>query len=225
MPPHPRKRSLGRAFRPRHSRAEHFATSYDQIVNFSWTSCSFEEVVLDWVVGELHSPVFQKLYTIRKSALVDEILSGGLISFSDLNDSQKAEIEDLFRLARGRLLMAYPLSSRWRYYRTTASASQLAQFRTMSTFSPIRTVKALSERLDADPSYHPLMQAAIKEIQRRSRNGAALPGRPVAVISSKAEQPTLIEGYKRSIVAVRCAIPAVPIYLSRPPQTVRIKFA
>ena len=100
-----------------------------------------------------------------------------------------------------------------------------AQFRTMSTFSPIRTVKALSERLDADPSYHPLMQAAIKEIQRRSRNGAALPGRPVAVISSKAEQPTLIEGYKRSIVAVRCAIPAVPIYLSRPPQTVRIKFA
>lgn len=205
-------------------RAARRAISYDQVMNFSWTPCSFAEVVFNWVIGELHSPEFRKLYTIRKPAIVDEILRGGSVSFGDLDDSQAAEIEDLFRLARGRLPAAYPLSGRWRYYRATASAAQLAQFRTMPIFSPLATVKALAEKLETDPSYRPRMQAAIKEIERRSRNGAALPGRPVAVVSSKAEQPTLIEGYKRSIVALRCAMPALPIYLCRLPQTVWAKF-
>jgi len=166
--------------------------------------CTYEEVLLDWARAEVLSPGKWKWYKTLGEPFRDRVRANDLDA---LSQEDRDRLVDAVSQVRGPyLLQPYGISPASMFWRAVASVSELAKFAIIPYFvgeyGPL-PLRDLSARITDDPllAEKPMREEATTMLEI-VRAGGTLNGRPIAIALPDPSPPLLIEGYKRSMVAM-----------------------
>ncbi|HVB79036.1 MAG TPA: hypothetical protein VNE82_03685 [Candidatus Binataceae bacterium] len=183
---------------------------------------TYDEVMLDWAIAELLSPTWMEFWN---SPLCEELRTKlkneGIDSLSVYERTWLIARLVNFRYV---IILEYGPSHYWSFKKRTFSCEALSGFSIIHQFNypPSFSFGQLSKKIREHPARGPIVdEPAMRERARKmldlSSRGQEPFGFPIAIERPAPMPPVLIEGYKRSMVALWAGCPSMEIYLCTPP--------
>jgi len=182
--------------------------------------CTFDDVLLDWAIAEVLSPhAWQDFYWMLGEPFRQRVAAAA--RGANLSAGDRALLLKAVRHVRQPLIDDESgMSACWTFSWRSISREELASFAIIRFYRERYGSLSLGALADAVCD-HPL------EVERRTRDGVLATldlarrgvrwtGRPIAVTRPDAAAPLLIEGYKRSMAALRSGVPSLEVYFCCP---------
>jgi hypothetical protein len=180
---------------------------------------TYDDVMLDWAVTELLSPSRPEWSGAACDELRAKLDRAGIDSLSA--DERTSLIGALIR-SRDLMIYQYGPQPSWSFQRVTVSCEELSRYSIIRQFGyPSFSFGDLASKIKDNPTSEPgrIDEAAMRRSALAMldlyRSGEPLHGLPIA-ISRQASHKILIEGYKRSMVALWANRPSIQIHLGMP---------
>ena len=177
---------------------------------------TYNEVMLDWAVAELCSPTWEAYWRGPDcDALRSKVALAGLAT---LTVSERTALVAAIVQRRSPLISKFtygPYPS-WMFWRATVDPQELSQFSIASSFPYPTTFNfgdfAIKIRDNPSPAERS-MRADAMALQKAAEQGKAPIGLPLAINRSAPMSPLLVEGYKRSMVALWSRAQSIEMFL------------
>jgi hypothetical protein len=177
----------------------------------------YDAAMLDWAIAEVLSTSFGPSYASRIS---DDLRRRCVEDPNSLSESDRASLVKAAETVRGPyLLKPYGISRSWQFRLEDVGSAQLSGFSIIPQFRPsYGTIRLgqFAERIRVNPLQGEIaMRDIALAMLDRVRTGGTLNGHPIAL--ELANGLMLIEGYKRSFVAIWDQVDVVRLIIGRPP--------
>ena len=190
------------------------ATAEVHLLAEVWKAASYSAFIVNWVTAEVASPTFAHLYDGLSERLLNKIRENPRQDAGNFTDSEVREMETALRKARHNLFGFYKVGPSMSFRRVRVPLLSLKKFDVMKPFVgkwPNFGAWAMYEQLTGKLG----LLKSVKNMMSLMKLGVNPCGCPVAIWSPEGP-PVLIEGYKRSLLAVHCGEPMVDVMMCLP---------
>jgi hypothetical protein len=190
--------------------------NFDIAVNAA--ACTFDDVMLDWAIAEVLSPdAWHDFYRELGAPFRERIAKS---SSESLSAADCALLLEAVQYVRQPLIVdECAITKSWKFWKLSVGASELASYAIIHSYRARYGEISLGALATAVRD-HPLAseirtRQSVLAMLELVRRGVRFPGSPIAVMRSNSDVPLLIEGYKRSMVALLSGAPSLDIYCCR----------
>ncbi len=177
---------------------------------------TYRELIVDWVLAEVASPIYARQYQHLGSDLVSRAQR------RDLDSIRPVEMDQLIGALygyRGGIIPRSHINPGAKVFRTAASMTELADFHVIPYFAHnylLSRFGELAERIRTNPAdpEAPMRDEALAIQRDLPANG--MNATPIAVANSEEGPYLLVEGYKRSMAALWAGWVEINLFLSIP---------
>jgi hypothetical protein len=183
------------------------------------TACTFDEVMLDWAIAEVLSPdAWQDFYRSLGAPFRERV---GKSRDGNLSAADRALLLRAVRYVRQPLIeLECGITESWKFSRCSISAAELGSYSIIHHYSARYGGISFGDfaAMVRDRPFEPemRMRASIMTMLQLAQSGVRFTGRPIAAIRTQRGVPLLIEGYKRSMVAVLSGAPSIEVSFCQP---------
>jgi hypothetical protein len=187
--------------------------------NVSDTICSFEDVLLDWAIAEVLSPIGWHEYYSR---LGDEFRQRVATT-----RAERLSAADRDLLLRGVQYAREPLivdecgiTGSWTFWRSSINPAAMSGYSILQSYRDRYGDIVLGELAvalrDRPAAVDEPTRTSLLAMIGLSGRGVQFNGRPIAVLRPETSGPLLIEGYKRAMAALLSGTQSIELYFCSP---------
>jgi hypothetical protein len=182
-------------------------------------ACTFDDAMLDWAIAEVLSPdAWQDFYQELGAPFRERVAKSRGTS---LSAADRALLLEAVQYVRQPLIVdECAITKSWKFWKLSVDAAELASYAIIHSYRA-RYGEISLGAFAAAVRDHPLdseirTRQSVLAMLELVRRGVRFTGSPIAVTRSNSDVPLLIEGYKRSMVALLSGAPSLDIYCCRP---------
>jgi hypothetical protein len=182
-------------------------------------ACTFDDVMLDWAIAEVLSPdSWHDFYRTLGAPFRERVAKS---RGQNLFAADRALLLEAVQYVRQPLIVdECAITKLWKFWKVSVDATELASYAIIHLYRARYGGMSFGE-FAAAVRDHPFdteirTRASVLAMLELARRGVKFPGSPIAVMGSQTDAPLLIEGYKRSMVALLSGAPSLDIYFCAP---------
>src|SRR5260370_23590840 len=178
---------------------------------------TYDDVMLHWAIAELLSPTWVRYWKGRPfDELRAKLKKSPTCHLSDYEQTGLIRSIESFRVS---IISTYGPFRSWSFRKITVSREELSSFSIIKQFEYPTSFSFgdFSTRIKNDPSAERDIHDAVREMLNLAHRGQVPFGLPIAIAREAPAFRLLIEGYKRSMMALWDDWASIEIYLCIPP--------